>query len=261
MITGLALLALAIAPADVASLSERAQPTVVKLVAEDARGQEESSGTGFFVSADGRIVTNHHVVEGASRLVALVQGGRRLAVVGVLARDEGSDLAVLQAEAGSYPFLTLGGDESLVVGTPVAVIGSPVGLEGTLSTGIVSAIRKNGTDIHGEQKASWQLQITAPISPGSSGSPVLLEDGRVVAVAVGKVLGGEGLNFAIPATLATALLARVAPGAKPEPLHASTALVRNLAISAVFFLVIAAGFRLGRRTGRGRDETRSTARH
>ena len=252
MTTGVAMLALLLGAPDLALLSARTQPAVVKLVAEDARGHEASSGTGFFVSADGRIVTNHHVIDGTSRLVAHLQGGRKVAVAGVLARDEDSDLAVLQAETGTYPFLTLGGIEKLAVGTPVAVIGSPVGLEGTLSTGIVSALRERGAEVHGHQLESWRVQITAPISPGSSGSPVLTEDGRVVAVAVGNVGGGQGLNFAIPADLAATLLAGVKPGAQPESL-AGSALLRNLAISAAFFLGIGVAFWLNRRPAQRRD--------
>jgi S1-C subfamily serine protease len=247
------LLLLAFQAPDLAALAEATRPAVVKLVAEDALGNEEGNGTGFFVSRDGRIVTNHHVVRGAPNLVALLEGKRRVRVLGVLAQDEENDLAVLQAAPGEYPSLRLEEERDPRVGEPVAVIGSPIGLEGTLSTGIVAAIREEGADLGAFGKVtSWQLQITAPISPGSSGSPVLAEDGKVIGVAVGVVTAGQALNFAIPAKKARALLATIGADARPRPLAGpaspSRRVGRNLAVSAgVFLLLLVAAWTVLRR--------------
>jgi S1-C subfamily serine protease len=240
-----ALLLLAVQAPDLAALAEKTRPAVVKLVAEDAAGNEVGNGTGFFVAADGRLVTNHHVIAATPGLTALLDGKRRARILGVLADDEADDLAVLQVEPGSYPFLTLEGGREPRVGEPVAVIGSPIGWEGTLSNGIVAAIRTDGADFGSDGKeASWQLQITAPISPGSSGSPVMAEDGKVLGIAVGVDLRGQALNFAIPAKKAVKLLATIDADARPRPLSSAAAppsrLRRNLAISAGVFLLLGA---------------------
>ncbi len=241
-----ALLLLLVQAPDLAALAEKARPAVVKLAAEDVLGNEVGNGTGFFVSADGRILTNHHVIQGEPKLVALLEGKRRVAILGVLADDEENDLAVLQAAPGSYPMLSLEAGRDARVGESVAVIGSPIGWAGTLSNGIVSATREEGADFDDlgfGKRPSWQIQISAPISPGSSGSPVLAEDGKVLGVAVGRDFRGQALNFAIPAKKGLALLASIPPGAKPRPLSAAVAppsrTARNLAISAGVFLLLA----------------------
>lgn len=266
MSPALLLLLISQAPAaDLAALAERTRPAVVKLVARDAAGNELGNGTGFFVSAGGRIVTNHHVVRGAPNLVAILEGSREVRILGVLADDAESDLAVLQAEAGQYPILRLEDGRDPRVGEPVAVIGSPIGLAGTLSTGIVAAVREEGPDLGAHGKApSWTLQISAPISPGSSGSPVLAEDGRVVGVAVGLISVGQALNFAIPAKRVRELLSTIAADARPRPLaevaRGASKLGRNLAVSAVVFLLLGAGAWIAlRRPGRPAPAARHDA--
>ncbi|HYD42404.1 MAG TPA: trypsin-like peptidase domain-containing protein [Anaeromyxobacter sp.] len=266
MVPALLLLVVAQAPApDLAALAEKTRPAVVKLVARDAFGNELGNGTGFFVSASGRILTNHHVVRGAPNLVAILEGKREVRILGVLADDEESDLAVLQAEDGRYPVLQLEEGRDPRVGEQVAVIGSPIGLAGTLSTGIVAAVRAEGADLGPYGKApSWQLQISAAISPGSSGSPVLAEDGKVVGVAVGLISVGQALNFAIPAKRARALLATIAPDARPRPLvdvaRGARKVGRNLAVSAAIFLLLGVGAWLAlRRPGRSSPAARHDA--
>ena len=111
---------------------------------------------GFFVSPDGLLITNWHVVEEAASAAAKTKSGQILPIKGAIGLDRENDLAVLMVEGANLPFLTLGQSGVLKTGDRVAVIGSPMGLEGSLSEGIVSA------------KRQW-LQITAPISPGSSG--------------------------------------------------------------------------------------------
>jgi serine protease Do len=174
-------------------------------------------GTGFLVSADGLLVTNHHVVEAGKRLVAKSSTGGIYPVIAVKGDDAEHDVAVLQIDAQNMPFLRL--DESAELTQPgrrIAVIGNPSGLQGTVTEGVVSAIRK--LDQFGNV-----LQISAAISPGSSGSPVLNAHGKVIGLATFKFQSGEALNFAIPASeiakLLTATKAAVKSEAKAAPIH------------------------------------------
>lgn len=236
-------------PASALSLQEVAaqtKPSVVLLTISNAAGAKVSTGTGFFVSADGRVVTNHHVIEGAAKVTATLADGRRIDALGCLAYDGDKDLAIVKLPGEGYPFLALGESEPLRAGDDVVVIGSPMGLSGSLSAGIVSAIRDakdRGVDedeqVSKEERKpkAWGIQITAPISPGSSGSPILTLGGQVVAIAVGRFNGGESLNFGIPVEEAKALLAEAGPNAKPKVFPSSKGsssddVKKNLVISA-----------------------------
>lgn len=238
LLASIASLALARSAAalELSELAALTRPSVVLLQSEDSAGHSTGNGTGFVVSPDGRVVTNHHVIASATRLTAILSDGRKRAVAGVLIDDEEADLAVVQVVEKQLPALVLGDSNALRPGDPVAVIGSPAGFEGTLSDGIVAALRPGGADFRGpggKRMSSWQVQITAPISPGSSGSPVLTRDGRVVGVAVGQAVRGQNLNFAIPSAMVQALLSRIAAGATPRPLGPS--ILRNLLLSLAIF--------------------------
>jgi len=200
---------------DLKALAKKARPAVMLLVVSDANGKEIATGTGFLVSSDGKLITNFHVIEKAASAVAKAENGGLFPVEGVLASDPKNDLVLLKLKAKDLPFLTLGKSENLEVGTRIAVIGSPLGLEGTLSEGIVSARRK-ASDMTGV------LQVTAAISRGSSGSPVMNAKGEVVGVASWLLRGGQALNFAVPVEYASGLLAK-AIGATPQPLQATAA--------------------------------------
>ena len=241
-------------------LAERTKPSVVLITIYDGSGHKLGTGSGFFITAGGRLVTNVHVIDEAGRATASVADGRVVDIEGVLAKDPDADVAVLQtAGGGTYPALPLGESKSLVAGQEVVVIGSPMGLAGTLSTGIVSAIRDKGLiddepPTKGPTGDSWRIQITAPISPGSSGSPILTRDGRVVAVAVGRRMGGENLNFGIPIERVLALLQGVGDHAAPQPFAGVAErpqLLRNLSISAAVFAAGALAYVFWRRRGRG----------
>ncbi len=176
---------------DLKALAKKARPSVMLLVVSDAAGKEIATGTGFLVSSDGKLITNHHVIEGASSAVAKAESGGLFPVEGVLADDPKNDLVLLKLKGKDLPFLTLGSSDKIEVGTRIAVIGSPLGLEGTVSEGIVSAVRGLTNDMR-------ILQITAAVSPGSSGSPVLNGSGAVVGVATALLRDGQSLNFAVP---------------------------------------------------------------
>ena len=190
------------------------------LAIQDDDGEIKGSGTGFLVSSDGLLVTNHHVIAGAKQIIAKAENGGLFPVLRVVAADPGNDLALLQLEAKDLPCLTLAPAGSAEAGTRIAVIGSPLGLEGTLTEGIVSARRK----LPGQKREV--LQISAAISQGSSGSPVLDPQGRVVGVASFLLAEGQSLHFAIPAEKLQALIRKSGHTpflATPVPLSTSTA--------------------------------------
>lgn len=228
-------------------LAERTKPSVVLLEISDASGRKLGSGTGFFVSSSGRIVTNYHVVEHGERVSGTLSDGRKIEIVGALGWDRERDLAVLQAEPGDYPALPLGDSAKVRPGDEVFVIGSPLGLSGTISSGIVSALRDEGIgDIDAvgpkPQLAGWGIQITAAISPGSSGSPVMTKEGEVIGIAVGARTDGQALNFAVPSAAAKSLLDGMSADARPQSLPSLQAQStggggtwRNLAISGGVF--------------------------
>ena len=213
------------------------------------------------MSSDGRVVTNHHVVEDAERVEVVFQGGKKVAVLGVLAFDEDADLALLRLEKGTYPTVALS-DAPVKQGDPVVVIGSPLGLSGTVSTGIVSAVRSDGAHFGDEVEKNWTLQLTAAVSPGSGGSPVMNEAGEVVAITVGQVRRGQALNFGVPVVLLRQLLPSAAKEPKPfRVLRGGRSPIENLLISAgalggVALVVWVTNFILGRKRRRARGQGR-----
>ena len=188
------------------AIAKKAFGSTVLLVMEDANGQPLSLGSGFFVGA-GEIASNLHVVEGAVRGYAKLVGQKtKHDLEGITAVDPRRDLVVLKIAVADPPVLPLGNSDAIQVGEPVYAVGNPQGLEGTFSQGVVSSIREVGTD--------KLLQITAPISPGSSGGPVLNGKGEVIGVSVATFRGGQNLNFAIPSNYLKLLLEE-AGSAKP----------------------------------------------
>lgn len=145
-------------------IARKAFGSTVLIVMEDANGQPLSLGSGFFVR-DGEVASNLHVVEGAARGYAKILGQKaKHDIEGITAVDHERDLVVLKISGARAGALALGNSESVQVGETIYAVGNPQGLEGTFSQGIVSSIREAGTD--------KLLQITAPISPGSSGGEV-----------------------------------------------------------------------------------------
>lgn len=182
-------------------LAQETFPSVVLLVMQDANGQPISLGSGFFVR-DGIVATNLHVVRGASTGQAKIVGQTNTyAFSDLVAVDADADLVLLKVPGASARKLSLGDSNAMAVGDVVYAIGNPEGLEGTFSQGIVSGIRSIETD--------KLLQVTAPISPGSSGGPIINNRGEVVGVAVATFSEGQNLNFAIPSSYLNVLLKRV----------------------------------------------------
>src|SRR5215471_8172481 len=172
-------------------LVRRIKPAAVAIETFDAKGEKLSRGSGFFIDKD-RIVTNRHVIDGAYRAEVHLNSGNTFPVKAVVAVDAEADVALLKVEAPPAQVRSLSLDRtSPQEGESVVVIGNPFGLEGSVSNGIVSAVR----DIPGFGRI---IQITAPISPGSSGSPVVNMHGQVIGVATLQITGGQSVNFAIP---------------------------------------------------------------
>ena len=174
---------------DARSVFQRVSPSVVALVMEDGNRQPLSLGSGFVVR-DELVVTNFHVIQGSAGGRAKLVGAPSFSPIqGVVAMDAALDLAILRIPGLRATPLMLAVASSIAVGDTIFAVGTPQGLEGTLSQGIVSGIRTIGD--------SSLFQITAPISPGSSGGPVLDTRGNVIGVAVSTLRGGQNLNFAV----------------------------------------------------------------
>ncbi|HSD46493.1 MAG TPA: trypsin-like peptidase domain-containing protein [Pyrinomonadaceae bacterium] len=172
-------------------LVRRIKPSAVAIETFDAKNEKLSRGSGFFIEND-RIVTNRHVLEGAYRAEVHSSNGTVFAVKGVLAVDAEGDLALLKIDTPSPVIRPLPLDKtSPQEGESVVVIGNPLGLEGSVTNGIVSAVRDIPT-------FGRIIQITAAISAGSSGSPVVNMQGQVIGIATLQVTGGQSVNFAIP---------------------------------------------------------------
>lgn len=194
---------------DFATSISRQIPGVITLVTYDRKNRELSQGSGFVLSGEGLAATNFHVLQDASRAEATLGDGRLYHVLRVHGFDVSRDLVVFQLgrmRAGKLErpsglhSLALGGSAGLRIGDRIATISSPKGLANTVSDGLVSAIR----DEEGER----MIQISAPISPGSSGGPVFDAAGRVVGIATLQMSEGQNLNFATPIDSLMGLLDR-----------------------------------------------------
>jgi serine protease Do len=155
-----------------------------------------SLGSGFIVRPDGYIVTNNHVVDGASDITVKLSDGRHFTAK-VVGRDEKTDVALLKIDAQNLPVIAFGNSDNLQIGEPVMAIGNPFGLEGTVTTGIVSAKGR----VIGEGPYDNFIQTDASINPGNSGGPLVNQAGQVVGIdtaIVSQSGGSVGIGFAIP---------------------------------------------------------------
>jgi putative serine protease PepD len=176
---------------------------VTYIVADTPEGQ--ATGSGFVVSKDGLIVTNDHVVDGASQVQVKIGTSDKAQDATVVGADPSRDLALLKVDGNDLPTLSLGDSSSVSVGDPTYAIGNPFGLDHTLTTGIVSALQRNLQAPDGA-KISGAIQTDAALNPGNSGGPLLDADGKVIGVnsqiqtgsSNGAEGGNVGIGFAIP---------------------------------------------------------------
>lgn len=197
----------------VVALVEKVSPAVVNISAESTVrevdpffgffgfGSErpaQSLGSGFVIDRNGIVVTNAHVIEGASRITVTLLDGRELEA-DVLGSDRDADIAVLKVKATNLPAIPLGRSSDLMIGETVIAIGNPFGLSNTVTTGVLSAVGRTVPSERGERVFTDFLQTDASINPGNSGGPLLNVAGDVIGINTAIIQGATGIGFAIPA--------------------------------------------------------------
>ena len=190
------LLVLAASPAlgqeNLPGLIKKVEPSIVVIFTYNKEGKILGQGTGFFINKEGDVITNYHVLYGASRAIIKTTDGKEYPVKEILAEDKVGDLIRVSVDISEKSMLPVPLLKTLPeVGERVIVIGTPLGLDKTVSEGIVSAVREI-------PEFGKIIQVTAPISAGSSGSPVINMKGEVVGIATFFIVAGQNLNFAIP---------------------------------------------------------------
>lgn len=166
----------------------------------DAQPRERivrGTGSGFIISANGQILTNAHVVNGADRVSVTLKDGRTLEGK-VLGEDPVTDVAVIQVQSNNLPVVEIGNSDELQPGEWVIAIGNPLGLDNTVTAGIVSATDRSASDIGVTDKRIGFIQTDAAINPGNSGGPLLNSRGEVIGMNTAIIQGAQGLGFSIP---------------------------------------------------------------
>ncbi len=196
---------------DLSDVAAQVLPSVVSVQVD--RGFTRAGGSGFVIDRSGHILTNNHVVESGGSVSVVLQSGRRIRAT-VVGRDAATDLAVLKvASAAGLEPLTLGRSADAAVGDPVLAVGSPLGLSGTVTAGIVSALDR---EVRLGSQRGTALQTDAPINPGNSGGPLTNARGEVIgvntAIATLGSQGSIGIGFAIPIDRAAQVADRIIRG-------------------------------------------------
>ncbi len=170
---------------------DKCSPSVFYIEVYDRNGRAFASGSGFFVSSDGTAVTNYHVIEDAYSAKIKTTDGKVYTVSGVYDLNKNKDIALIKVNGSGFSYLQKGNSDSVKTGSTIYAIGSPLGLYNTMSTGIISNANRY---INGQN----YIQISAPISSGSSGGALIDQSGKVIGITSAGVDNGQNLNFAIP---------------------------------------------------------------
>jgi serine protease Do len=157
---------------------------------------ERGTGSGFIINKEGDIITNAHVVSGADKVTVILKDGRQIEGK-VIGSDELTDIAVIQVKSDNLPTVSLGSSSGLQPGDWAIAIGNPLGLDNTVTAGIISAIGRKSGQIGVDKRVSF-IQTDAAINPGNSGGPLLNQNGEVIGVNTAIIQGAQGLGFAIP---------------------------------------------------------------
>lgn len=172
---------------------EKCSPSVFSITTRDAEGDLYAQGSGFIIDSSGLAVTNYHVLRDAMVADATLADGSCHMIVGVVAFDEELDYAVIKVGGGNYPALQIGDSKNIKSGETVYAIGNPQGLSNTISDGVISNPRRDNF--------GGMVQISVPISGGSSGGALLNAAGEVIGITTGSLESGQNLNFATPMDL------------------------------------------------------------
>ncbi len=195
----------------IAAAVERTGPAVVRIDSERTlrnraaqRGNRVLSGTGsgFIIKSDGLVLTNAHVVDGADSVTVTLKDGRNF-TGRVLGQDHLTDVAVIKIPASNLPTVQLGNSEQLRPGEWAIAIGNPLGLDNTVTAGIISATGRSSSDVGVPDKRIGFIQTDAAINPGNSGGPLFNQQGQVVGMNTAIIVRALGLGFAIPINRAT----------------------------------------------------------
>ena len=158
---------------------------------------EQGTGSGFIISAEGEVITNAHVVEGANKVTVTLKDGRRFEgkVIGI---DPVTDVAAVKIESTDLPIVPLGNSDQIVPGQWAIAIGNPLGLDNTVTAGIISATGRSSSEVGIPDRRVQFIQTDAAINPGNSGGPLLNDRGEVIGINTAIRANAQGLGFAIP---------------------------------------------------------------
>lgn len=183
----------------ISNLFSRNADAVVLIGAVGQSGKDSKAGTGFVITPDGFIVTNYHLLDKAKRVIIKLKNNTGYLKVKIVAVDIANDIVLIKVSGKKLSTVKLGDSDSVKVGQRVVTIGNPLGLAETVSDGLISSLRNTS-------KGVGLLQISVPLSPGSSGGPLFDLDGEVVGVTVASHPKGQNLNFAVPINVVKPLL-------------------------------------------------------
>lgn len=158
---------------------------------------ERGTGSGFIIGSDGRLITNAHVVDGAERVQVTLKDGTTYEGE-VLGTDSFTDVAVIKIDAANLPTVNFGNAENLIPGEWAIAIGNPLGLDNTVTVGIISALGRSSSQVGVPDKRVRFIQTDAAINPGNSGGPLLNSQGEVIGMNTAIRADAQGLGFAIP---------------------------------------------------------------
>ena len=206
-----------ISPNFIAAAVEKTGPAVVRINSGSTRfgsrgnRTQRGVGSGFITDSNGTVLTNAHVVEGSDRVRVTLSNGR--SVNGqVLGRDKLTDLAVIRISANNLPTVRLGNSDTLKPGEWAIAIGNPLGLDNTVTAGIISATGRSSGVIGTPDKRLRFIQTDAAINPGNSGGPLLNQKGEVIGINTAIIGRTQGLGFAIPINRARSIADQLIAG-------------------------------------------------
>ena len=176
---------------------------------------QRGTGSGFITTADGRVLTNAHVVQGADSVTVVLKDGRRFKGT-VVGADATTDVAVVKINAQNLPIVKLGNSDNLLPGQAAIAIGNPLGLSFTVTQGIISATGRSSAEVGVPAERVDFIQTDAAINPGNSGGPLINAEGEVIGINSAIIQGAAGLGFAIPIATASHVADQIVATGKAE---------------------------------------------